>query len=87
MMKIIAENKANEGHLEEAVELQKKADSIDGEIAYNNISARVLLRTGKLEQAQEMLERKLSHEKEEGRIPRSHRKSILILSLIHSFKG
>ncbi len=88
LLKLIAENKANEGHLEEALQIQKKAESLDNnEIAQNNVTARVLLRTGNLNRAQEILEEKVSDEKKHDRIPRSHRESILILSLIHSFKG
>ncbi|MGM0437269.1 MAG: BTAD domain-containing putative transcriptional regulator [Bacillota bacterium] len=88
LLKLMAENKANEGHLKEAEKLYKQAENInEEEVANNNFSARVKLRTGRLKEAQKILEKKVENEKKGSRIPRSHRETILILSLIHSFMG
>ena len=88
LLKLMAENKANEGQLKKAEKLYKQAENItEDEVANNNFSARVKLRTGRLKEAQKILEKKVEEEKKGARIPRSHRESILILSLIHSFIG
>lgn len=88
LLKLMAENKANEGHFEEAKNLFDQAeDGTEAEISNNNFSARVKLRTGKLKEAQEFLTDKLNNEEVETRRPRSHRETILILSLIESFMG
>ena len=88
LLKLMAENKANEGQLKEAEKLYKQAENItEDEVANNNFSARVKLRTGRLKEAQKILEKKVENEKKGSRIPRSHRESILILSLVNSFMG
>lgn len=88
ILKLMAENKANEGHLRQAEKLQQQAKNIsDITISNNNFKARVKLRTGKLNRAQSILEEKVNQEKEKKRTPKSHRETILVLSLIHSFKG
>lgn len=88
LLKLMAENKANEGQLDKAVALQRRAQQLDQqEISDSNIRARVLLRTGKLDEAIKLLEAKLSDEEEREILPRSHRETLLILSLIHSQKG
>jgi len=88
LLKLMAENKANEGQLKKAEKLYKQAENItEDEVANNNFSARVKLRTGRLKEAQKILEKKVENEKKGSRIPRSHRETILILSLIHSFIG
>ncbi len=88
ILKLMAENRANEGQLDKAVTLQKRAQQIDQqEISDSNIRARVFLRTGKLDEAIKLLESKLSEEEEREMLPRSHRETLLILSLIHSQKG
>ena len=88
LLKMLAENKANEGDLKEAEKLQNQAEDItDDDVTHNNFSARVKLRTGRLDKGQQILEEKLDKERNIDRIPRSHRETILILSLIHSLKG
>jgi ATP/maltotriose-dependent transcriptional regulator MalT/DNA-binding SARP family transcriptional activator len=88
LLKLMAENKANEGHLEEAKKLYDQAeDKTELEISNNNFTARVKLRTGKLREAQKLLAEKVGKEKVKTRQPRSHRETILILSLIDSFMG
>ncbi|MDI9483954.1 MAG: BTAD domain-containing putative transcriptional regulator [Bacillota bacterium] len=88
LLKLMAENKANEGQLDQAEALQRRAQHLDKqEISDSNIRARVLLRTGKLEEAARLLESKLADEEQRDILPRSHRETILILSLIHSLRG
>lgn len=88
LLKLMAENKANEGQLDQAELLQKRAQQLDKqEISDSNIRARVLLRTGKLAEAIELLEGKRADEEQREILPRSHRETLLILSLIHSLRG
>lgn len=88
ILKLMAENKANKGQLDQAMALQKRAQQIDNqEIQDSNIRARVLLRTGKLDEALKLLEGKLADEKKREMSPRSHRETVLILSLVHVLKG
>lgn len=88
ILKLMAENKANQGQLDQALALQKKAQELDQqEIQDSNIRARVLLRTGQLQAAKELLEGKLTAESKREISPRSHRETVLILSLIHSLRG
>lgn len=88
ILKLMAENKANKGQLDQAMALQKKVQQIDNqEIQDSNIRARVLLRTGKLDEAIKLLEGKLAGEQKREMSPRSHRETVLILSLVHALKG
>lgn len=88
LLKLMAENKANEGQLDKAVTLQKRAQELDKqEISDSNVRARLLLRTGKLDAAIKLLDDKLSDEAQRSILPRSHRETLLILSLAHSLKG
>lgn len=88
LLKLMAENKANEGQLKKAEYLYQQAEDInDKDVIHNNFSARVRLRTGRLRGAKKILEKKVGKEKDNDRIPRSHRETILILSIINSFMG
>lgn len=88
LLKLMAENKANKGQLDQAMTLQKRAKRLDNEeISDSNIRARVMLRTGKLDEAIAFLEGKLADEEQREILPRSHRETLLILSLVHGLKG
>lgn len=88
LLRLMAENKANEGRLDEAALLTKQAELLDKqEKGDSNIRARILLRTGKLEEALVLLEGKLAEEKAREMASRSHRETILILSFIQSLVG
>lgn len=88
LLKLMAENKANEGHLVEAKQLYDQVGTEkETGIPNNNFIGRVKLRTGKLRDAKKLLLAKVEKEKLETRQPRSHRETILILSLIESFMG
>lgn len=88
ILKLMAENKANQGQLDQAIALQERAQQLDNqEISDSNVRGRVLLRTGKLDEAIKLLAGKLAEEKRREMSPRSHRETVLILSLAHALKG
>ena len=88
ILKLMAENKANQGLLDQAMALQKRAQELDRQEVYDsNIRARVLLRTGRLAEAIDLLERKLAAEQQRAMSLRAHRETVLILSLAHSLRG
>ncbi|MFW5891668.1 MAG: hypothetical protein ACOCUI_05565 [bacterium] len=64
LLKLMAENKANEGDLEEAEKLFFQAKNLneEKEVSNNNFNARIKLRTGRLDEGQEILESKLENE-------------------------
>ncbi len=89
MLRLMAENKINEGHFEEAEKYRRKAEQISQDIELeNNLGSRVQLRTGRLKQALTTLD----YEEQKGgssawNMPRSHRETVLLRSLIYSFLG
>lgn len=89
LLELLAENKLNSGKLVEAENYRKQARELR-EIgpAEVELSVRVLLRTGKLEQARRILEARLVTEKSAPfPTPRSHRETLLLLALILEFQG
>ncbi|MDQ3927764.1 MAG: tetratricopeptide repeat protein, partial [Chloroflexota bacterium] len=93
LLELLAENKLNMGKPAEAEELRAEARSLREEgPGEDTLSVRVKLRTGRLDEAQRTLEEWAAAERREvelGQVhpPRSHRETLLILSLIHSFRG
>ncbi|HEX8222124.1 MAG TPA: BTAD domain-containing putative transcriptional regulator [Chloroflexia bacterium] len=93
LLELLAENKLNMGKPSEAEELRAEARSLREEgPGEDTLSVRVKLRTGRLDEAQRTLEQWAEAERREvelGQVhpPRSHRETLLILSLIHSFRG
>ncbi|MDQ5825215.1 MAG: tetratricopeptide repeat protein [Chloroflexota bacterium] len=93
LLELLAENKLNMGKPAEAEELRSEARSLREEgPGEDTLSVRVKLRTGRLDEAQKTLEEWAAAERREvelGQVhpPRSHRETLLILSLIHSFRG
>lgn len=89
LLRLMAENKINEGHFEEAEKYRRKAEQISQDIELeNNLGGRVQLRTGRLKQALTTLDDE--EQKREGsawNMPRSHRETVLLRSLIYSFLG
>ena len=86
---LLAENKLNAGKVDEAEKLHHQADLLrqegpdDSQLWY-----RVLLRTGRLEEARSQLERQAAEESAEPvSLPRSHRETQLLLSLIYAMQG
>jgi DNA-binding SARP family transcriptional activator len=89
LYQLLAENKLNLGKVEEAEELRKQAEVLrqegpdDSQLWY-----RVLLRTGRLAEARQQLERQALEETSEPvNLPRSHRETQLLLSIIASMQG
>jgi ATP/maltotriose-dependent transcriptional regulator MalT/DNA-binding SARP family transcriptional activator len=89
LYELLAENKLNAGKAEEAERLRQRADHLrvegpsDTQLLY-----RVLLRTGRIVEAQQVLEEKAAEENASPvPTPRSHRETLLLLSLIYAMKG
>jgi len=93
LLELLAENKLNMGKPGEAERLRAEAralrsDSAEAEL----IDARVRLRTGRLAEARAALERRAEAERAaaargEGRPPRGHRETVLVLALVYLFQG
>ncbi len=89
LYELLAENKLNSGRVEEAERLRHKAEALRADGPSNDqLLFRVLLRTGRLDEAKLGLEERAEAEKQEPvQTPRAHRETLLILSLIYSFMG
>ena len=89
LFELLAENKLNSGHVEEAERLRQRAENLRAEGPSNDqLWFRVLLRTGRLEEARRGLEELAETENREPvQTPRAHRETKLLLSLIYSFMG
>ncbi|MEW5829987.1 MAG: BTAD domain-containing putative transcriptional regulator [Chloroflexota bacterium] len=89
LYELLAENKLNSGHVEDAERLRQRAEDLRLEGPSNDqLLFRVLLRTGRLDEARRGLEARAEAEKREPvQTPRAHRETLLILSLIYSFMG
>ena len=89
LYELLAENKLNSGRVDEAERLRQRADDLRLEGPSNDqLLFRVLLRTGRLNEARRGLEEHAEAEKRQPvQTPRAHRETMLILSLIYSFQG
>lgn len=89
LYELLAENKLNSGHVDEAERLRQRADDLRAEGPSNDqLWFRVLLRTGRLEEARRGLEELAETENQNPvQTPRAHRETKLLLSLIYSFMG
>lgn len=89
LFELLAENKLNSGHVEEAERLRQRAEDLRAEGPSNDqLWFRVLLRTGRLEEARKGLEELAEAENREPvQTPRAHRETKLLLSLIYSLMG
>lgn len=89
LFELLAENKLNSGHVEEAERLRQRAEELRLEGPSNDqLLFRVWLRTGRLNEARRGLEEHAKAEKQQPvQTPRAHRETHLILSLIYSFQG
>jgi LuxR family transcriptional regulator, maltose regulon positive regulatory protein len=89
LYELLAENKLNAGKPQEAVALRKKADLLRREgPSDSQLLIRVLLRTGKLEQARNELESYAESERQQPvKMPRAHRETQLLLSIVYAFLG
>ena len=89
LLYLMAENKINEGNYQAAEEFREMAEKVSVKSQNdNNFNARVKLRIGRLNEALEILEKQLDSNKSKANsIPRSHRETVLLLSLINTFLG
>lgn len=93
LLELLAENKLNMGKPAEADALRAEARALREEGPTEDLlTVRVKLRTGRLDEARATLEAWAGEERraaERGRpyAPRGHRETVLVLSLIHSFRG
>ena len=89
LYELLAENKLNAGQADEAERLRQKALSLRNEGPSDAaLLMRVLLRTGRLDEAQRSLEALLQSERQHPvHTPRAHRETLLLLSLLDAFHG
>jgi len=89
LFELLAENKLNAGRVADAERLRQRAEALRAEGPSNDqLWFRVLLRTGRLEEARRALETRAHAERlEPVQTPRAHRETQLILSLIYAFMG
>jgi len=89
LFELLAENKLNAGHVEEAENFRQKVEDLRLEGPENDqLLFRVMLRTGRIMEARRGLEKRAEAEKlEPVQTPRAHRETLLILSLIYAFLG
>ncbi len=89
LLELLAENLINRGHADEARDYQAQAQELrDSGPDSADISARLLLRTGRLEQARRLLEERVLAERNHPVMrPRAHRETFLLLSLVLSMLG
>jgi LuxR family transcriptional regulator, maltose regulon positive regulatory protein len=89
LYELLAENKLNAGLPDEAERLSQQAQALRAEgPSDSQLMTRVLLRTGRLEEARIKLESQADVEKlSPVSTPRAHRETLLLLSIIYSFQG
>ena len=89
LLELLAENRLNLGRPEEAEQFRTRARELREEgPGEAELAVRVLLRTGRLDQARRLLEERAEAERLEPILrPRAHRETLLLLSLILSFQG
>lgn len=89
LFELLAENKLNSGHVEEAERLRRRAEELRLEGPSNDqLQFRVWLRTGRLNEARRGLEEQAEAEKRNPvQMPRAHRETYLLLALIYAFQG
>ncbi len=89
LLELMAENRLNLGHPDEAEQFQAQARALREEgPGEAELSVRVLLRTGQFDLARRLLEERICQEQQEPvQRPRAHRETLLLLSLILVFQG
>ncbi len=89
LLELLAENRLNLGRPEEAEQLRAQARALREEgPGEAELGVRVLLRTGRLNEARRLLEEQAEREQREPVLrPRAHRETLLLLSLILAFQG
>lgn len=89
LFELLAENKLNYGRVEEAERLRQRAEDLRLEGPTNDqLWFRVLLRTGRFNEARKGLEQRAEAEKAiPVQTPRAHRETLLLLSFIYVMQG
>jgi len=91
LLDLMAENMTNRGRWEEAESLRHQARELREEgPGVADLDVRVWLRTGRLHQARACLEQRTAEERrhpDRFREPRSHRETLLVLSLVYAWQG
>ncbi|MCP4426668.1 MAG: transcriptional regulator [Chloroflexi bacterium] len=89
LLELLAENLLNQGRAREAETYREQARELRREgPGEAELSIRVLLRTGQLDQARRLLEKHAEKERQEpAPRPRAHRETLLLLSLILAMQG
>ncbi len=89
LLELLAENLVNRGRLAEAQVYQVQARALREEgPAEAELSVRLLLRTGRLDEGRRILEERAEQERQEPVLrPRAHRETLLLLSLLLAFQG
>ncbi len=89
LYELLAENKLNAGHPQEAERLRQRAEELRlAGPSNDSLLFRVLLRTGRLAEARQGLEELAKTEQTNpSPTPRAHRETLLLLSLIYSLTG
>ncbi len=87
----LAENKLNLGHPAEAQVLHHEARLLRAETDPGDVylEARAMVRTGRLAEARQLLEKRAEEERhaDRARPQRFHRETLLLLSLVHALSG
>jgi len=91
LLELLAENMTNRGKWEKAEALHRQARELREEGPDpTNLDMRVLLRTGRLDEARAILQERAAEERRDPdrfREPRAHRETLLVLSLIYAWQG
>ncbi|GGA75745.1 transcriptional activator [Ornithinibacillus halotolerans] len=89
LYQLLAENLLNLGQAGKAESWFERAKSLNIPIEDGNLEGRILLRTGKLQKAKEVLLKRKGQTSDsfQKHLPQSHRETDLILSIIESFMG
>lgn len=88
LLELLAENKLNMGKAEQAEALRERARTLREEgPSEDALSVRVKLRTGRLDEAREILETWARDERGKPHAPRAHRETMLVLALIYALQG
>ena len=89
LLELLAENLLNQGRADEAQDYQTRAKELrDRGHGSAEVPVRLLLRTGRLTEARQYLEKQAEQEiAAPVRRPRAHRETPLVQSLVYSFQG
>jgi len=89
LLELLAENILNQGKSDEAAQYQAQARELRQEgPGEAELPVRLLLRTGRLDEARQILEKRANLERQEPVLtPRAHRETLLLLSIILAFQG